>query len=120
MAFHGYPRFTGDIDFFVEISPENAARLDQVLRECGFGGVGIRREDFLQPGTVVQLGRPPNQIDLLTSIDGVTFSEAWLNRIPAELDGLPVNVLGKADLLRNKQACGRPQDLADAAQLAGA
>ena len=120
VAFHGYPRFTGDIDFFVEISPENAARLDQVLRECGFGGIGIRREDFLQPGTVVQLGRPPNRIDLLTSIDGVTFSEAWLNRIPAELDGLPVNVLGKADLLRNKQACGRPQDLADAAQLAGA
>lgn len=76
VAFHGYPRFTGDIDFFVNVSPENARRLEGVLLELGFGGIGVSREDFLQPGTVVQLGWPPNRGDLLTAIDGVTFAEA--------------------------------------------
>jgi hypothetical protein len=113
VAFHGYPRFTGDIDFFVEVSPDNAARLEQVLQAFGFGGVGIGLEDFLEPGNVIQLGRPPNRIDLLTSIDGVLFQEAWPNRVQASLDGLPVCILSKPDLLRNKQASNRPQDRAD-------
>jgi hypothetical protein len=117
VAFHGYPRFTGDIDFFVEVSEENAARLERVLQDFGFGDIGVSRQDFLQRGTVVQLGRPPHRIDLLTSIDGVRFDEAWTNRVPAELDGLPVNVLGKMDLMRNKQASGRAQDLADVERL---
>jgi hypothetical protein len=106
VAFHGYPRFTGDTGFFVEVSLENAARLEEVLRAFGFGHIGVGRDDFLQPGIVVQLGRPPNRIDLLTSIDGVTFAEAWPNRVAAELDGLPVFVLGKEDLVRNKRASG--------------
>jgi len=67
----------------------------------------------LQPGTVVQLGRPPNRIDLLTAIDGVTFAEAWPNRVSAELDGLPVHLIGKADLLRNKAAPAYPVVSAD-------
>lgn len=113
VAFHGYPRFTGDINFFVRVSPENAARLEGVLRSFGFGGIGITREDSLQPGTVVQLGRPPHRIDLLTAIDGVTFEEAWAGRVSADLDGLPVLMIGKRELLRNKAASGRPQDTAD-------
>lgn len=99
VAFHGYPRFTGDTDFFVAATPENAERLEHVLSAFGFGSLGIRREDFLEPGVVVQLGRPPNRIDLLTSIDGVRFAEAWPNRVMADLGGLPVPLIGKADLL---------------------
>lgn len=113
VAFHGYPRFTGDIDFFVATTPTNADRLERVLGAFGFGGVGIRRDDFLEPGVVIQLGRPPNRIDLLTSIDGVDFAVAWPNRIMADLDGLAVPIIGRADLIRNKAASKRPQDVAD-------
>ena len=113
VAYHGYPRFTGDIDFFVSANPGNAERLERVLGAFGFGNVGIRREDFLEPNMVIQLGRPPNRIDLLTSIDGVRFDEAWLDRAWADIDGLAVPIIGKSDLIRNKTASGRPQDLAD-------
>lgn len=117
VAFHGHPRFTGDIGFFVERSSENAARLERVLSEFGFGGLGVTAVDFLEPETIVQLGRPPNRIDLLTGIDGVNFQEAWAGRIDGKLDGLPVAFIGKNELLKNKRASGRPQDLADLAKL---
>ena len=120
VAFHGYPRFTGDTDFFVESSRSNANALEQVLRDFGFSGIGVTEQDFLQPGIVVQLGRPPNRIDLLTSIDGVTFEEAWSSRMLVEIDGLPVNFISKEHLLKNKRASGRPQDHADADRLEGA
>ena len=119
VAFHGYPRFTGDIDFFIERSSENANRLASVLIQFGFGGLGLGTEAFLEPETVVQLGRPPNRIDLLTSIDGVQFTEAWAQKAPGELDGLPVNFLGKDHLLTNKRTSARPQDLADLDKLKG-
>ena len=90
VAFHGYPRFTGDIDFFVERSADNARRLEQVLLDFGFGGLGLEAKDFLEPETVIQLGRPPDRIDILLSIDGVSFDQAWRNRVPSELDALPV------------------------------
>ena len=117
VAFHGYPRFTGDMDFFVERSEANAARLEEALKIFGFSGLGIQATDFLEPGIVVQLGRPPNRIDLLTSIDGVSFEQAWANKTTAELDGLPVLVIGKAELIVNKHATGRAQDLADLKKL---
>ena len=113
VAFHGYPRFTGDMDFFVERSESNAACIEQALRVFGFSGLGIKAADFLQAGIVVQLGRPPNRIDLLTSIDGVNFDQAWANKTTANLDGIPVAVIGKAELIANKHATGRAQDLAD-------
>jgi hypothetical protein len=113
VAFHGYPRFTGDIDFFVERSETNATRLEELLKVFGFSGLGIKAADFLQAGIVVQLGRPPNRIDLLTSIDGVDFDQAWVNKVTANLGGLPVSVIGKAELIANKHATGRAQDLAD-------
>jgi len=74
-------------------------------------------DDFVKPGNVVQLGRPPNRIDLLTSISGVEFDDAWSSRVQAELDGLPVCFLGWQSLIANKQASGRPKDLADVAKL---
>jgi hypothetical protein len=113
VAFHGHPRFTGDIDFYVECSSENANRLASALVQFGFGGLGLGPEAFLELETVVQLGRPPHRIDLLTSIDGVQFAPAWEARVPGELDGLPVHFLAKQHLLANKRASGRPQDLAD-------
>jgi len=117
VAFHGYPRFTGDTDFLVECSPENAARLETVLHTFGFGDLGLSAKDFLEAETIIQLGRPPGRIDLLTSIDGVAFQEAWERRVVAQLDGLPVSVIGKEDLLANKRTVARPQDIADITKL---
>lgn len=117
VAFHGHPRFTGDIDFFIERTEANAARLERVLEDFGFGGLGLTAADFLEPSVVVQLGRPPRRIDLLTSIDGVDFESAWPHRVVSEMGGLPVHFIGKEDLLRNKRATGRAQDLADLQKL---
>ncbi len=117
LAFHGAPRFTEDIDFMVLVSPENADKLFAVLSDFGFGGAGITRDDFLEPGQVIQLGRAPHRIDILTGISGVSWQEAWASRAQVDLDGLEIHVIGKAELIRNKQATGRPQDLADLARL---
>ena len=117
VAFHGHPRFTGDIDFLMRPSFRNATQVLNVLRAFGFGDLSLSVEDFVKPGNVVQLGRPPNRIDLLTSISGVEFDDAWLSRVRAELDGLPVCFLGWQSLIENKQASGRPKDLADVAKL---
>ena len=88
VSFHGRPRFTGDIDFFIEASPENAARVVAAIEYSGFGSLGLTAEDFVQLDQIVQLGYPPNRIDLITGIDAVTFEEAWASRIMGELDGL--------------------------------
>jgi hypothetical protein len=117
VAFHGHPRFTGDIDFLVRPSPQNAERLLNVLRDFGFADLALTTADFVRPESVVQLGRPPNRIDLLTSISGVTFDDAWAGRIEGRLDGLPVFFIGWQALLDNKRASGRLKDIADAAKL---
>ena len=117
LAFHGAPRFTEDIDLLVLVSPENADNLHDVLADFGFGDVGITRDDFLQADQVIQLGRAPNRIDILTGISGITWDEAWASRIRVNLDGIEIQVIGKQELIRNKQATGRPQDLADLARL---
>lgn len=113
VAFHGYPRVTGDIDFLLRSTPENADRMLRVLEDFGFGDLGLTATDFTAPGRVVQLGHPPNRIDLMTSISGLSFEEAWEGRVAGTLDGLPVWFLGKSALLRNKRASGRARDLAD-------
>src|SRR5438045_1838126 len=82
LAFHGAPRYTGDIDILVRRSPENAARLETSLATFGFGSVGISAKDFLEEGQIVQLGYPPHRIDILTSISGVSFDEIWERRLP--------------------------------------
>ena len=92
VAYHGHPRATGDIDFVVEVSEENARKLEAVLLDFGFGGLGLTAADFLQPGIVVQLGYPPNRIDLLTTISGASFEAEDLsprqsNRIEASICG---------------------------------
>ena len=113
VAFHGQPRFTKDIDVFVEPSPENADRLLAALTDFGFGGLGLTASDFASPGKIVQLGVAPNRVDLLTMIDGVTFDEAWRGRVSGHYGGEAVDYIGRAELIRNKRASGRPQDLLD-------
>lgn len=117
LAFHGAPRFTEDIDLMVLVSPENADKLHGVLKDFGFGEVGITRDDFLHRDQVIQLGRAPNRIDILTGISGVTWEQAWESRTQVNLDGIEIQVIGKRELMQNKKATGRPQDLADLARL---
>lgn len=113
VAFHAKPRYTKDIDLWVDITPDNVERLLQALGDFGFGTLGLTPEDFARPGQFVQLGYPPNRIDLLTSIPGVAFEEAWERRVQESFDSVPVPFLGRDDLVRNKKAAGRFQDLAD-------
>ena len=103
----------------VLVSPENADKLIGVIESFGFGKTGITRDDFLEAEQVIQLGRAPNRIDLLTGISGVTWEEAWATRIPVCLDGFKIQAIGKEELMRNKKATGRPQDFADLARLKG-
>jgi hypothetical protein len=117
LAFHGLARATGDIDLFIRRSQANADKLWAVLNDFGFGEVGLDRDAFLEPQTVIQLGVAPHRIDLLTDIDAVSFDEAWLAREIAVLDDLPVPMLSKKLLIANKLAVGRPQDIADVARL---
>lgn len=117
VAFHGYPRLTGDIDFWIRPTADNAARLLRALDDFGFGSLDLTTDDFTEPGRVVQLGVPPTRIDLMTSISGVSFDEAWAGRVTGDLAGLRVHFLGKDALLRNKRASGRAKDLADLDEL---
>ena len=117
LAFHARPRFTGDLDILVRPSPENAAKIIAVLNEFGFADLGVKASDFTTPEQVIQLGRAPHRIDLLTSISGVSIDEAFATKVSAELDEIPVAFLSKALLIANKHAVGRPQDLADLTEL---
>ncbi len=117
VAFHGHPRFTGDIDFLIRSTPDNVERVLTVLSAFGFGSVGIIEDDLLTPGRVIQLGHPPNRIDILTSISGVNFDAAWRSRVPSVLDDQPVHLIGWHELLENKRAAGRQKDLADVDKL---
>jgi len=112
-SFHAKPRFTKDIDVFVEPTPENAERVIRALDDFGFSGLGLTPADFSTAGPVVQLGVPPNRVDLLTAIDGVTFDEAWAGKVAGAYGAKRVFYLGLEELKRNKRASGRLQDLAD-------
>src|SRR5260370_27926710 len=113
LAFNARQRSTGDLDILIRATPENAGNIVYLLNEFGFAHSAFRAVDFTTPNQMIQLGRAPNRIDLLTTISGVTTDEAFATKLTAELDGIPVFVLGKDALVRNKRAVGRPQDLAD-------
>ena len=113
LAFHGHPRYTGDLDLLVRSSAENARRLADALIEFGFGSSGLTQGNFEKPDQIIQLGYPPNRIDLLTSISGVSFDEVWGTREQSTLDGVPVSYIGKTTFVRNKLASGRTKDAAD-------
>ena len=113
VAFHGYPRYTKDIDIWIEISAGNAENMIKTLERFGFGSLNLKIEDFLEKDQIIQLGYPPNQIDLLTTITGVTFEECYKLKIQIEIQGLKINFIDIENLKNNKRATGRLQDLAD-------
>jgi hypothetical protein len=117
VALHGYPRFTGDLDVWIATDAENAVRVEKVLSDFGFGSLKFSARDFVRPGYAIQLGRPPYRIDILTSIDAVTFSRAYRRRRTVRAGTLTIPFIALEDLLKNKRATGRPQDLADVARL---
>jgi hypothetical protein len=117
LAAHGLPRATGDIDLWVRNTAENADRVMRALAKFGAPLADLSADDFAAPDVVLQLGVEPHRIDLLTGIDGVEFAEAWRNKVAITVGGMEVNVLSKADLLKNKLAAGRDKDLGDIAWL---
>ena len=113
MGVYGYPRYTGDIDFWVESTEENAINLVKVFEGFGLKSFGLTIDDFIKPEQIIQIGHPPFRIDVLTSIDGVNFEEAYPNRKIVRIDDIPVNFIGLDDLKKNKKASGRGKDLND-------
>lgn len=115
LAVHGVPRATGDIDVWIDRTPENVARVWRALADFGAPAeaLGVRLADLEAPDVVVQLGLPPRRIDLLTGVTGLTFAEAWATRVTHAVAGLPIPFLGRDALVRNKRASGRYKDLGD-------
>ncbi len=113
LAAYGHPRYTGALDFWVGADATNADRVLVALAQFGFGALGIRKEDLTTPNQVIQLGYPPGRIDLLTSIDGVSFAESYPRRMTVPVDGVDLNFISLDDFKTNKKAVGRHQDLSD-------
>jgi hypothetical protein len=113
VGFYGLPRATKDIDLWVEPTPDNAARVITALRAFGAPLGGLSEHDLAAPGQGFRMGTPPFRIEILTEISGVAFAVAWPRRERAQVDGIPLPVIGRSDLLDNKRAAGRKRDLAD-------
>ncbi len=117
VAVHGHPRYTKNIDIWIENTPENAQKLIAAIDQFGFGSLGLQATDFLEPDTIIQLGYPPNRIDLLTSLAGVQFSNCFSEKLEVNLDGVAIFFIDLKNLILNKTASGRTQDLADVENL---
>lgn len=113
VSYHGYPRPTGDLDIWVAVHPATATKLVHAIGKFGFGNAGVTAEMFMTPGHIVRMGVPPVRIEVMTGITGVEFAHCYARRIQAELDGTPVNIISREDLLANKLAAGRSKDLND-------
>ena len=115
LAAHGIPRATQDLDVWIDASPPNAARVWQALVAFGapLEDLHIRDSDFSRPDVVIQVGVPPNRVDILTGVTGVRFEEAWSTRSEGTVEGVRVPVLGRDALIQNKRAAGRHKDLGD-------
>jgi hypothetical protein len=117
VAVHGHPRYTKDIDIWIEISDENAQKLVTALTQFGFESLGLTSEDFQTPHQIIQLGYPPNRIDLITNPDGIDFQTCYDSKIEVTLNDVPVKFINLDNLKKNKLASGRLQDLADLEKL---
>ena len=113
VALYGYPRATGDMDIWIAISKDNAHKTVEALREFGFNTAALKEELFLEKEKNIRLGNPPLRIEILTSIDGVEFTECYANRKTVIIDDLNIDFISLEDLKKNKKASGRYQDLAD-------
>jgi hypothetical protein len=119
LAVHGHPRFTKGLDVWVRADAGNAPKVWAALEAFGAPMGALGREDLTAPGIVFQMGLPPNRVDILTGIDGVTFDDAWGSRVESRYGDQPVHIIGREDLIRNKLATGRAQDALDAETLRG-
>jgi hypothetical protein len=113
LAYHGAPRYTGDMDILVRPDSENAQRILYALAEFGFGSLGLRAEDFAVPGKVIQIGVVPVRVDIVTSLTGVSWEDAAKGRVAGAYGDLEVYYIGKKQFILNKRALGRKKDLAD-------
>jgi hypothetical protein len=117
LAVHGHPRYTKDLDVWVWTDPTNSERVVAALEGFGFGGLGLTPADFEDPDVVVQLGREPQRIDILTFASGLVFDDAYEHRVTVDVGGVQVPFVSADDLRTNKLATGRLRDQADAADL---
>ena len=113
LALHGRPRATGDLDVWVEASPDNAARVMQALASFGAPLSDVSVDDFSRPGVTFQIGVAPGRIDILTELTGLTFAEAWPGRMRRPFGEIEVDFIGRAAFIQNKRATGRANDLGD-------
>jgi hypothetical protein len=113
VALHGHPRYTKDMDVWIEMKPENANQVTKALEQFGFGSLGLKADDFLVPDQVIQLGNAPNRINLKTTLEGIDFENCYASRVEVEVDDVTVNFIDLENLKRNKKATERNQDLAD-------
>ena len=113
VAFHGYPRYTKDIDLWIWLDKSNTEKMLQVLEDFGFGSLDLTVDDFLDTEQVIQLGYPPNRIDLLTDLKGINFKECYSSKVEVTIEDTTINFIDLISLKKNKKATGRHQDLAD-------
>ncbi len=113
VGYHGHPRYTGDIDFWIAISKENAQKVVNVLRDFGMGVLALQTEDLIKEDIIIQLGYEPNRIDILTSVSGLNFEECYSQKIKATFDDITVDFIDLRNLRKNKAASGRAKDLGD-------
>ena len=113
VAFHGHPRYTKDLDIWIELGQGNAANILKALAQFGFGSLGLTEDDFLEPDQIIQLGFPPSRIDILTTLEGVDFDECFASKTITTIDNIQMNFIDLENLKKNKKATGRLQDLAD-------
>jgi hypothetical protein len=113
LAVHGRPRATGDLDVWIDATPGNAARVMGALREFGAPLQEISETDLASPGVVYQIGVPPGRVDILTTLTGLTFVDAWNSRIRRPFGDIDVDFIGREAFIANKRATGRPKDLGD-------
>ena len=117
VAFHGYPRYTKDIDFWIWANPDNADKLLKTVHDFGFGSLGLEKEDLLNETNVIQLGYEPNRIDLIMGLEDMDFETCFAQRQDAEFENLPIYFLNLDDLVKNKLSTGRLKDKVDAQTL---
>ena len=117
VAFHGYPRYTGDIDLLVRQTQENVSRVAAAINTFGLSDSEHLNAILMQKGKILQIGRPPNRVDIITSATGIDFDQVWDSAIQGSLDQIPVRFLDLASLLKNKKSAGRTKDLADVEEL---
>lgn len=120
LAVHGKPRYTDDLDVWIEPTPANAKRVVRALAAFGYEAFALHEAEFATPDRMTRLGKPPLRIDIMTSVTGLSFREAWAKRVRVRIEGLPLCFIGREEFLKNKAASGRAKDMADLALLAEA